>query len=236
MTGAPARALAARALVALAAFAGAGCASTIGFGRATTLEPARGQVSGVGQFDVIAPKIREDGKAVALPWVHVGIGYHRGVARGVELGGRGWIFGVPGHLSFGFAADGKVALVRSTPGRGLQVATGASVAYHQAQLGGTPWHLFTGWVPILFGHDFGPHQFVIGPRAGYTLWTGEGQNPVKLPWFGGGAGVSFGVGSRTQIMPELVLLYSPVSFNGEVDDERRGAYVLQLGLSASYEP
>jgi hypothetical protein len=70
---------------------------------------------------------------------------------------------------------------------------------------------------VLFGHDFGPHELVIGPRAGYTPWTGEGQNPVKLPWYGASTGVSFAAGSKTFIMPEVVVVYSPVSFNGEVD-------------------
>jgi hypothetical protein len=37
-------------------------------------------------------------------------------------------------------------------------------------------------------------------------------------------------------MPELVLLYSPISFNGALDDpERRGASLLELGLGLDYQ-
>lgn len=222
--------------VALPLLLSTGCASQVGFGRASTLEPGRQQVTGFGQLDLMAPKMQQGGDAVGLPWAHVGIGYRRGLAERVEVGGRGWIFGLPAHLSFGLAGDAKVQIVRSTPGRGLQVASGLSLGYHQAQIGGTPWHTFTAWAPLLFGHDFGKQQFVVGPRAGFTRWTGEGQNPIDLPWFGASTGVSFGVGSKTQVMPEIVFVYAPVSFNGAIRDERYGATLLQLGLSASYSP
>jgi hypothetical protein len=35
-------------------------------------------------------------------------------------------------------------------------------------------------------------------------------------------------------MPEIVLVYSPLSFNGAVESERFGATLFQLGLSASH--
>ena len=215
-----------------------GCASQIGMGRATTIERGHGEVTGLAQLDVVAPQMKADGAAAHLPWAHVGFGYHHGVADGLELGGRAWFFGLPQHLSWGVAADTKIQIVRGEPRRGLSLATAASVGYHQAQIGGTPWHTFTGFVPILVGQDFGPHQFVVGPRAGYTLWAGEGQNTIHIPWFGGSTGVSFGVGrnAQTKIMPEIVFVYSPLSFNGAVENERFGATLFQLGLSASYGP
>ncbi len=219
----------------LFAFVCTGCGSQMAFGRATTLEPGKNQITGFAQVDVSTPKLGGgEERAVAVPWAHVGLGYRRGITRSFDLGVRGWIFGLPSHLSFGGALDAKVQLVRGEPGRGLSIATGGSLGYHQAQLGGTPWHQFTVWAPLLFGQDFGKHQFVVGPRGGFTLWTGEGQNPIKLPWFGGSTGVSFGAG-KNQIMPELVVVYSPVTFNGE-QEQRTGAFLVQLGLSGTFTP
>lgn len=224
------------ALVLCGALVSMGCASQVGFGRATTIERGKGEVSGIMQLDVVSPRMAAEGDAVNLPWAHVGIGYHRGLASGFELGARGWVFGLPQHLSFGGALDTKIQIVRGEPRRGLSLATGGSIGYHQVQVGGTPWHTFTGWIPVLLGQDFGSHQFVIGPRAGLTLWAGEGQNTIHVPWVGGGAGVSFGVAGRTKIMPEVILVYSPLSFNGAIESEKYGATLVQLGLSAAYEP
>jgi hypothetical protein len=228
--------IARRCAVVVVALVLGGCASQVGYGRATTLEPGQQQITGIGQIDLVTPKMRQDGDSFSAPWAHVGIGYRRGIAERFDAAARGWIFGLPGHLSFGAALDGKVQIVRGEPGRGLSLVSGGSIGYHQAQLGGTPWHSFTGWVPLLLGQDFGAHQFVVGPRAGLTLWTAEGQNTIRLPWFGGSTGVSFGVGSKTHIMPELIVVYSPVSFNGALESDRVGAFVTQLGLSATYSP
>ena len=213
-----------------------GCASQIGTGRATTLEPGKGELMALMQLDVIAPQSKPNGNAVHLPWGHVGLGYHRGINERLEIGGRAWFFGLPQHLSWGAALDSKVQVFRGEPGKGLSLAVAPSFAYHQPQIGGTPWHTFTGSLPVLFGQDFGPHQFVIGPRVGYSLWAGEGQNTIHVPWFGGSTGVSFGVGrnAETKIMPEIVFVYSPLSFNGAVDSDRYGATLFQLGLSASH--
>ena len=213
-------------------FFATGCASQIAFGRATTLEPGKNQVTGFAQLDVSSPNV--GATTAAIPWAHVGLGYRRGITDRLDLGARGWIFGLPGHLSFGGALDGKVQLYRGEPGRGLSVATGGSLGYHQAQLGGTPWHTFTAWVPLVVGQDFGKHQFVVGPRGGFTLWTAEGQNPIKIPWFGGSTGISFGAG-KNQIMPEIVVVWSPLTFNGE-QEQRLGATLVQLGLSGTFTP
>jgi hypothetical protein len=220
----------------LLGLAATGCASQIGVGRATTIERGHGEVMGLAQLDVMSPQSNPNGNAVPLPWAHVGFGYHRGLTDRLEVGGRAWFFGLPQHLSWGMAADSKVQIFRGEPGKGLSLAVAPSFAYHQPQIGGTPWHTFTGSLPVLLGQDFGPHQFVVGPRAGYTLWAGEGQNTIHIPWFGGSTGVSFGVGrnAETKIMPEIVLVYSPLSFNGAVESERFGATLFQLGLSASH--
>lgn len=213
---------------------GTGCASQIGMGRATTLEPGHTSIQSSLQVDVAAPKIRAEGRAAPAPWAHVGFGVHHGVARNLELGGRAWYFGRPGELSFGGALDAKVQMFRTASG--FTFSGAASLGYHQAQIGFAPWHSFTGFIPILMGQDFGKHQLVLGPRVGMTLWAGEGQNTIELPWAGGSVGFSFGTNVQSFIMPELVVVYSPVSLNGMVDSEKYGAWGVQLGLSATYAP
>jgi hypothetical protein len=220
--------------VGLLALTQTGCASQIGMGRATTLEPGHTSMQSSLQLDVAAPKMRAEGKPVPAPWAHIGFGIHHGVARGLEIGGRAWYFGRPGDLSFGGAFDTKVQMFRTD--KGLTVSAASSFGYHQAQLGYTPWHSFTGFVPILIGQDFGKHQLVFGPRAGLTLWAGEGQNTIKLPWAGASVGFSFGTDVKAFLMPELVVVYSPISLNGMVENEKFGAWGVQLGFSATYAP
>ena len=229
------RAIALTALVTLAA--SSGCASQIGFGRARTLEPGRQQVSGLMEVDAVTIPT-DDNKPVPLPWFQLGVGYRRGLASGFDLGARAWGFGVPGHLSFGGALDAKVQLVRSPfADRGADAATGLTLGYQQVQVGGAPWHVFGAGVPLLMGVNFGKNQFVVGPRAGGFVWTGYGMDTIVVPFFGGSTGVSVEVARKTQLMPEIVVTYVPVSFNGELDRDRRyGSYQVQLGLTVSYEP
>jgi hypothetical protein len=62
------------------------------------------------------------------------------------------------------------------------------------------------------------------------------MDTITVPFIGGSMGVSIEVAKRTQLMPELVVTYIPVGFNGEVHDARYGADQVQLGFTISYEP
>jgi hypothetical protein len=217
--------------VAVVALATTGCGSQIGFGRARTLEPGHGEVSGSVEIDTVS--VPTDQAQVPLPWVQVGAGYRHGIVKNFDLGARGWAMGVPGHFSAGLSLESKLQFVRS---RDADAVTGLVLGYQHVELGGTPWHVFGVGVPVLMGINFKQHQFVIGPRAGYLFWTGYGMDTIAVPFFGGSTGVSIEVAKRTRLMPEVVITYIPISFNGEVDQDRRyGSYQVQLGLSLSYD-
>jgi hypothetical protein len=217
-------------LVALAA-----CAPPAGLFRARTLAPSASQMTGGLEMGVVGAS--RPGNDAKLPWVNLSAGYRRGIAHGVELGGRVMAVGVKGFTAFGVAGDAKVQLRRSDdPGDGTDVATGVVIAYQQPRLGGTPWHLGSIVVPLLVGHNFGKHQLVWGPRVAYELWTGEGQDPIHL--FYGGASVAFAwrLGRHFELVPELAILYSPIEMGGEAagTEAQTGAVLTQLTLGGSW--
>jgi hypothetical protein len=214
-----------------------GCASQAGFGRARPLDPGQAQVSTVIETNAYLPKLLPD-KVTPVPWVELGVGYRRGIADGVELSGRAWgieiPFLLPGHFNLGGALDTKVALIRS---RRFDLAAVGSLSYDQLTIGGTPTHFFTATLPLLAGVNFGHRerdQLVFGPRVADTMWTSEGQNPINLLWYGGSLGVSLYAIDR-YVMPELDVMYTPVSFNGEVPGRKRGLYSAQFALGISWD-
>ena len=219
----------------LATFA-AGCAAQTGFGRAETLRPGHAAVGGGVELETILINNRVGAPPIPLPWLVFTAGYRRGVSDRLEAGTRVFGFTLPriGLSSYGLALDGKYQLRRRTGGA-WDVAVGTSVEYHQVALG-TPWHLVTVTVPVLFGREAGDDAFVFGPRVGYTAWMGSGQNTIDLLLFGGSIGIDFKTGRRFRLCPELVALYSPISFNGEVTRaEKFGATTVNIGVSGMYD-
>jgi hypothetical protein len=213
-----------------------GCASQAGFGRARVLDPGQAQVTGELETNAFLPHLLPD-KVAPIPWVEVGAGYRRGLTPWLEVDGRVWGVALPvllpGHLNVGGAADAKAQLVRT---RRFDLSVAGSLSYDQMQIGGAPWHFFTATAPLLAGFNFGPgerHQLVLGPRVAETIWTSEGQNPIDLTWWGGSIGISLAGKHGVYFMPELVVLYTPVSFNGEVQTSKVGMYSTQLGLGIS---
>ncbi len=90
-------------------------------------------------------------------------------------------------------------------------------------------------IPLLVGINAGPHQLFLGPRGGATVWTAEGQDPIRFLWGGGSLGFSARVAKNFYLVPEVVLLYAPLSFNGTIPGERRGVYEAQAGLGAAFD-
>jgi hypothetical protein len=163
----------------------------------------------------------------------LGGGFAYGIAEGVELGARVWGVYTPNFLtSFGGSLDSKWQLSRGK----IDVALASSVGYHQLTLGGAPWHTFHATLPLLFGWNLGRHQLVFGPRVADYLLTAYGQNTVNSFWGGLSLGFAWRVSERIDLLPELVILYSPVNFGGRVDpDDRRGATLTTLGLGATLD-
>lgn len=210
-----------------------GCVSHTGFGRASTLPEGTSQLS-AGLEGTLVLVDRRRGPAIPLPAGQLTAGYRRGVGERTEAGAR--LFGISisraGVASFGAALDGKYELVRV---RRRHLSIGTSLGYHQVRFG-TPWHFVTASVPLLAGHDFGRSQLVIGPRLAFTAWMGEGQNTVELLQWGASIAFAWRLTRWFQLVPELVVLYCPVSFNGEVtSQDRAGATLVQLGIGGSFD-
>ena len=221
----------------------AACASQTGFGRASTLERGKVQAQAAVTASVASVQM-SPGTPVPLPWLDVEAGVHYGLTDDFELGARLWGIGIRGLATWGVAADTKLRLVRSggegdggdDAARGWHLSVALSPGYHQILFGGTPTHLFTLTLPVLIGFDVGRSQLVFGPRVVGNVWTGQGQGAIETISGGLSVGWSIALGRKWTIMPEVVLLWSPVSFNGEVDDEdQTGAGFLHVGVGGPYE-
>jgi hypothetical protein len=141
--------------------------------------------------------------------------------------------------TFGASGNAKLQLrpPNEAPGtRDVEIALGARVVYHQVRIGGTPEHQVGIGVPLLFGWRMGQaSELVLAARFDYQVWFGESQTPLHVPFVGGSAGFVWQFSPRWAFAPELVLLWSPLSFNGESgSDGRRGLTILSLGLGVGY--
>lgn len=218
-----------------ACMAAVGCASQTGFGRASTL--GQGELEGQAAVTASVASVHASpGDPTPLPWLDLELGAHYGLTDGVDVGARLWGVGIRGLGTWGVALDTKIALLRSDEeGTGWNIAVAGAASYHQILVGGTPTHLLSFTLPVLFGHDFGDDQLVFGPRVVGNLWTGQGQGTIETLSWGLSLGYSIGLGERWQLMPEVVLLYTPVSMNGEMDDpDRSGAGFLHLAVGGAY--
>jgi hypothetical protein len=224
-----------RFLVPLTALLATGCATQSGFGRARVLPEGTGEAGAIVQGSIVSAKL-SPGDPVPLPWIQVGLGYHEGLGGGLEVGGRLWLSSLLSATTLGVAADAKLQLDQAAEtGDRFDIAVGASLAYQRATLGGFPWHGVTLTVPLLCGVNLGKHQLVFGPRGGAALTVSQGQNPLLIGY--GGLSLAFAaqLTERLSFTPELVLLYSPVPFNGTREDPtRKGASLLELGLGLDY--
>jgi len=208
-----------------------GCASHLGFGRARTLARGQSQVSGSLELQATNPRMGPQGEVSVLPWAELGAGLRYGVTSRFEVGGRAWVGGLQQHYGAGIGIDGKTQIYRGTGEfRSFDVALVSAIAYHSVVFGGTPSHTFHATIPLLFGINEGPHQLFFGPRVGATVWTAAGQDLIRFPWGGGSLGLSARISPKVYVVPEMVVVYAPVSFNGTVHDARVGAYEVQVGV------
>lgn len=215
-----------------AAAASVGCVSQTGFGSARTMARGESEVQAGLEGNGLVANMGPEAK-VPLPWLQLTSGYRRGVTDRVELGGRVSGGAIPGFFTLGAAFDTKVQIARSEGCCDFAVAS--SVAYHQTNLGGSPWHVFALTVPLLFGARLGKHELVFGPRIMDTVLTAEGQSTLNTFWGGASVGFAANLGRRVHLMPEMVMLYNPMGFNGEVHDpDKTGLTAFQGGVTMRF--
>ncbi|HNC95437.1 MAG TPA: hypothetical protein PKW90_04890 [Myxococcota bacterium] len=210
------------------------CASSLDLGRATPLEPGEGMFSSGGGLSAFTPALSARGNA-GLPWFQAAAGYHRGVAPGLEIGGRGWIFGLPNWFStVGGALDSKILLHRSGEGYDPHLSLAPNLLYHRPALGGAPWHILSLQLPLLVGWDLGPSQLVFSPRVAGWYATSYGQAPIWTASAGFGLALHIPV-RKVELRPELSWSWAPLGFSGADDDPTRiGAGGIELGFGVAW--
>lgn len=212
------------------------CASSTGIGHARLL--ADGQDAFTFGWDLgVASARLTPGQATPAPWPQLTAGYRRGFS-GLELGARIWGAGIPTYFyTFGAAIDGKLPLYQAPSiEEGFDLAIGLDVGYHQINDQQAPVHLLVAQLPLTFGWNVGGgDQLLFGVRVADHLLGGDDVALVNMFYGGLSAGYSWRALPNVDIRPEVVLLYSPVSFNGFAEDEaRRGLSILQVGLGSSF--
>jgi hypothetical protein len=206
-----------------------GCFSGAGLGRATTLPVGETRVSGWIEASALTAQLAGP---ITLPWGLVGVGVQRGVHPRVEVGGRftgGWLSWLDGVSLTG---DVKVQLRRSPDG--LDIAAVQSVGWHVVRYGGAPWHALDAITALMLGWNFGHHQLVSSVRGGYQLFGGRGQELVHVGHVDLSLGFVGRVSTHWEIIPEVMVSWSPTRFNGESQsDDRVGTGMLQLALGVA---
>lgn len=201
------------------------CATQTGMGRATVLEPGQLQWGAAPVAVVHGVKLTTAAPTQA-PWVELMGQLRAGVAPDLEVGLRGWAFGLLSLNNVGVAVDGKYQLRRGT----LDVASGASLVWQRTSLGGWPWHGSGATVPVHFGWNLGAHQLFGSVRSGLGVVSGESQQTQVFGWGGVGLGFALQLG-RWQLVPEVVVSWAPVGFNGaHPDPKRTGASGFEIAL------
>lgn len=211
-----------------------GCASSVGTGGARVLDAGRQELGFAADLTFPAAQIGPSAPTRGI-WPQIGAGYRRGFEHGFEAGARVWGFGLPASLyTFGAGVDLRYGIIRADdPNEDFDLTLGLGGAYHQVNAGGAPTHVWIIQAPLLFGANIGDgNQIFFGPRFENHHITGADLNPVNVPLFGGSLGFAWRALEWIEIRPEVVLLLSPVPFNGTADDpDRRGLGILQFGFS-----
>lgn len=206
-----------------------GCYSGAGLGRATTLPRGTTRVGGWVEASAVTGQL---GGPITAPWGHLGLHVQRGVHERVEVGARvsgGWLPWVDSVSVFG---DVKVQLRRRS--NGLDVAVAPSVGWHMVRLGGTPWHVLNATAAVMFGYNLGRHQLVATVRGGYQLLGGRGMERLHMGYGALSLGLVARVSEHWELVPEVLVGWSPVRFNGESqDDAYVGAGIAQLSLGVA---
>lgn len=226
-------------LVAAAVALAPGCASAVGAVPARVLAPGKQEVTGGLGLGVTAAQL-SPARPAPLPSAVLSGGYRRGLGERLELGARGWMLGVGGLATYGVSGDVKIGLRDAAESGGrLHLSLDPEIAYERLDYGGSPTHFINGGLALLAGWDLGEgraHHLVVGAHLQDHVMFGPDVHPVNAVF--GGASVAFAwrVSQRLELRPLVAFLWSPVRFNGTLDDpDRRGAKLLELGLGGAFQ-
>ncbi len=212
------------------------CATALHLGRADVL-PVGEATGGVGlEVQLVSAKM-DVAETNTVPWVQVSGAYRRGVATGVEVGGRAWFMGIPRWFSTGgVGADVKIRLHTSREPADPHLAFAPGLAWQALWFGDTPVSVAELRAPLLLGYDIRRSQLVFAPRLSAAINAGPGQRPIVGAGFG--LGVAWHLPNRAGTIewaPVFDWFWSPTNFEGVwFDPDKIGAGALQLGLSASW--
>lgn len=208
------------------------CASATGRGTARVLPEGESELSAGLELSFGAANIAP-ARPLRLPWIQLTAGFRHGLGSRLDVGARTWGIGIPGLFAWGAAADLKVALLRSDSYHsGWDIAIAPGAGYHQINQGFAPIHFAVFELPVLFGYNTGGgDQLFFGIRIDDHVMTADDVNTVNLLFFGAQVGYSWKISELFILRPEIVVTWTPVSFNGTLDDpDRRGLSTLQLNL------
>ncbi len=214
----------------------AACASSTGMGGPRVLKSGQHEI-GIG-FDLTLNKANlSPGQDAPAPWPQLTSSYRIGLGGDFELGARTWGFGFVNYFfTFGAGLDLKYGIIQSPDiDSGFDLSIGVAGGYHQVNYAKAPTHTIVTQVPLLLGFNTGGgDQFFFGPRFENQYTFSPEQQPVNSAYGGFSLGYVWRAMPYLEIRPEFVFLYSPVSFNGAVDNgEQRGFMIGQLGFSTA---
>ncbi len=215
----------------LCTFVAFGCAS-IGAGSSRVLEKGEQEV-GFGVELAAGFAKRSPTQRAPFPIPYMSASYRRGLGRRVDVGARTWGMATPGFAAIGASADTKIGFKQvGVEARGWELALDPGAGYHQINIGGAPTHVVLGHLPFLIGYSRGGgDRFVVGPRVDYQMMTGVDIHPVHIVLGGTSIGYSWRITDVVTLRPEFVILYTPLRFNGTLDDpDRRGYTFMSFGV------
>ena len=188
-----------------------------------------------GDISFTTPNLSPDADA-SLPSVQASIEYRHGlgIGRGADVGVRAWGLGIRGLYGVGGMVDARLGLKQvGHEERGWDLAMRLGAGYHQLNIARVPTHLPTGDLAFLFGPTWADgNHFGMGLLLRDQVMLGPDVHPVNLAFWGLTLMWERPVRSTWLFIPQMVLMSSPVSFNGTVDDpERSGLPVMQLAFT-----
>ncbi|HEY8208780.1 MAG TPA: hypothetical protein VIG99_14925 [Myxococcaceae bacterium] len=136
-----------------------------------------------------------------LPQAEIAVRY--GITDSFELGAKAWLLGA--------GLEGKIGIIQSNPGFGLDIAINPGFAYLGYGSTTSSSGLLSLSLPVMFGLNLGGHQLIVAPKVMDLVFLG-GTSPVHVVLTGASVGFALKLGDELRIMPEISAVY-PASVN-----------------------